>query len=62
MGKSIRGKECRPARGNLWRPPSVPISHTYAQYALIPEAGLRTGKLIGPTWDAIESGMQPMVQ
>ena len=28
-------------------------SHNYAQYALILETGLRTGELIGLTWDAI---------
>ena len=29
-------------------------SHNYAQYALILETGLRTGELIGLTWDAID--------
>lgn len=29
-------------------------SHNYYQYALILETGLRTGKLIGLTWDAID--------
>lgn len=31
-------------------------SHNYAQYALILETGLRTGEMIGLTWDAIELG------
>ena len=30
-------------------------SHNYRQYALILETGLRTGELIGLTWDAIDS-------
>ena len=30
------------------------ISHNYYQYALILETGLRTGELIGLTWDAID--------
>jgi len=29
-------------------------SHNYAQYALILETGLRTGEMIGLTWDAID--------
>lgn len=29
-------------------------SHNYAQYALILETGLRTGEVIGLTWDAID--------
>nr|WP_325196450.1 tyrosine-type recombinase/integrase [uncultured Oscillibacter sp.] len=29
-------------------------SHNYAQYALILETGLRTGELVGLTWDAID--------
>ena len=29
-------------------------SHNYAQYSLILETGLRTGELIGLTWDAID--------
>lgn len=29
-------------------------SHNYAQYALILETGLRTGEIIGLTWDAID--------
>jgi integrase len=29
-------------------------SHNYSQYALILETGLRTGELIGLTWDAID--------
>ena len=29
-------------------------SHNYAQYALLLETGLRTGELIGLTWDAID--------
>ena len=29
-------------------------SHSYAQYALILETGLRTGEMIGLTWDAID--------
>ena len=29
-------------------------SHNYFQYALILETGLRTGELIGLTWDAID--------
>lgn len=29
-------------------------SHNYYQYALILETGLRTGELIGLTWDAID--------
>lgn len=29
-------------------------SHNYYQYALIPETGLRTGEMIGLTWDAID--------
>lgn len=29
-------------------------SHNYAQYALVLETGLRTGELIGLTWDAID--------
>jgi len=29
-------------------------SHNYAQYALILETGLRTGELLGLTWDAID--------
>ena len=28
-------------------------SHNYRQYALLLETGLRTGELIGLTWDAI---------
>jgi len=28
-------------------------SHNYAQYALLLETGLRTGELVGLTWDAI---------
>lgn len=30
------------------------VSHNYAQYALILETGLRTGEMIGLTWDAID--------
>lgn len=29
-------------------------SHNYSQYALALETGLRTGELIGLTWDAID--------
>ena len=29
-------------------------SHNYAQYALLLETGLRTGELVGLTWDAID--------
>lgn len=29
-------------------------SHNYNQYALILETGLRTGEVIGLTWDAID--------
>lgn len=29
-------------------------SHNYNQYALILETGLRTGEMIGLTWDAID--------
>lgn len=29
-------------------------SHNYSQYALILETGLRTGELVGLTWDAID--------
>ena len=29
-------------------------SHNYAQYALILETGLRTGEMIGLTWDAVD--------
>ena len=29
-------------------------SHNYAQYALILETGLRTGEVIGLTWDAVD--------
>jgi integrase len=29
-------------------------SHNYRQYALLLETGLRTGELIGLTWDAID--------
>ena len=36
-------------------------SSNYYQYALILETGLRTGEMIGLTWDAIESGMSPEV-
>lgn len=36
-------------------------SHNYSQYAFLLETGLRTGELIGLTWDAIESGMRPKV-
>ncbi len=31
-----------------------PNAHNYAQYALILETGLRTGEVIGLTWDAID--------
>ena len=33
---------------------AVKRSHNYAQYALILETGLRTGEVIGLTWDAID--------
>jgi integrase len=29
-------------------------SHNYYQYALLLETGLRTGELIGLTWDCID--------
>ena len=29
-------------------------SHNYYQYALLLETGLRTGELVGLTWDAID--------
>lgn len=35
-------------------------SHNYAQYALILETGLRTGELIGLTWDAIDFGARTL--
>lgn len=33
---------------------TAPKSHNYFQYALILETGLRTGELVGLTWDAID--------
>ena len=35
-------------------------SHNYFQYALILETGLRTGELIGLTWDAIDWGKRTL--
>ena len=35
-------------------PSSAKRSHNYNQYALILETGLRTGEMIGLTWDAID--------
>lgn len=35
-------------------PERARLSHNYAQYALILETGLRTGELVGLTWDAID--------
>ena len=35
-------------------------SHNYNQYALILETGLRTGELIGLTWDAVDFGKRTL--
>lgn len=35
-------------------------SHNYAQYALLLETGLRTGELVGLTWDAIDWGKRTL--
>ena len=35
-------------------------SHNYNQYALILETGLRTGEMIGLTWDAIDFERQTL--
>ena len=36
-------------------------SHNYAQYALILETGMRTGEVIGLTWDAIDWKKQELL-